>query len=326
MALLTASVLSRVAFLALAVCAGCSSSPSVPSTPASPATPDEPDAAVAPTEPGPDGESDADLHPDLIKARPYGSKTPSDYDGSVALPLVIALHGRGDTAESFVKGIGVSGLVDKNQVLLAYPNGEEILGASGWSVLPELGATIGAPDDVKYIRAVIADMASRYKVDRKRVVVVGLSMGAMMANVLACRASDKIAGILSISGSLLGDEPKKCAPKNPLSVILVNGTADDTVKYDGGNFPIGPTTIPYISAPALYAHWTDKNGCDAETKLEARDVDAKLAGAETTGVSRTCRAGSSLTFLTIANGKHIPSFSAASLSTLIEALVTKPRA
>jgi polyhydroxybutyrate depolymerase len=320
------ALLKSALALALTACAGCSSSSSVPSSaPSSPATPDGPDAAVAPEGPGAVDETDADLHPDLIKARPYASKTPSDYDGSVALPLVLALHGRGDTAAGFVKGSGMLGLVDETNVLVAYPDGEQILGASGWSVLPELGATIGAPDDVKYLRAVIADMASRYKVDRKRVVVVGLSMGAMMANVLACRASDKVAGILSISGSLLGDEPKKCAPKNPVSVILLNGTADETVKYDGGKFPLGPTTIPYVSAPELYQHWSDKNGCGAETKLAARDVDTQIAGAETTGVSRACRAGTSLTFLTMANGKHVPSISAAAFTTLLASIATKPR-
>ena len=45
------------------------------------------------------------------------------------------------------------------------------------------------------MRAVIADVASRYNVDRKRVFVQGLSNGAFMAHLLACQAADLIAAV-----------------------------------------------------------------------------------------------------------------------------------
>jgi polyhydroxybutyrate depolymerase len=263
---------------------------------------------------------DEDLNPDLIAERPYDSKAPSDYDGTKALPLILALHGRGDSGPAFVKALGLLDVLDEQQVLLAYPNGTMLLGASGWAAM----TGVGGPDDVAYLRAVIADMASRFNVDRKRVVVVGLSMGAFMANLLACRASDKIAGALSISGSLVVSEGAVCKPARALSITLLHGTADKTVPYNGGALPIGDGE--YYSAPDLYEFWGGKMDCEPESAVPARDLDTSVAGAETTGFTRSCKESTKLTLLTMKDAAHVPSIPRSAVVSLVASLTDKPRA
>src|SRR5690606_41449164 len=47
-------------------------------------------------------------------------------------------------------------------------------------------------DDVGFLRAVLADVKRRIRVDASRVYVVGMSNGAMMAYRIACQASGDI--------------------------------------------------------------------------------------------------------------------------------------
>jgi polyhydroxybutyrate depolymerase len=248
-------------------------------------------------------EADTDLNPALIEQRPYGSAVPSAYDGSSELPLILALHGRGSTGPQFVQGFGLLAGVDQQNVLLAYPTGQSILGASGWGAM---SGVPGAPDDVTYLRAVIADMASRYRVDRTRVVVIGLSFGAFMANYFACHASDKITGIVSLAGSLPIAEEGGCVLARPISVSLVHGTDDPYVLYAGGPLPLTGVEGKHPSAPDLFTFWGNANGNGKAAELPARDLDATIDGAESTGMRRSASSGNrSVTLWTVRGGGHV---------------------
>jgi polyhydroxybutyrate depolymerase len=312
------SALTLASFVALASSVACTTTTVTP-VPSGGESPTDKPADTSPAAPASEG-PDLDLAPDLVKARPYGSKAPAGDDGSTALPLVLALHGRGDTGPNFVRSMGLLDVVDSKKVLLAYPTGEAILGASGWA---GMRGVKNAPDDEKYLRAVIADMKQRFNVDGKRVVVVGLSLGGFMANFFACSAADKITGILSISGSLVSEETSRCNPARPLSITLVHGTDDGTIAYEGGTLPL--ISKAYPGASGLYDFWSNKMGCSASTALPAADFDSSISGAETAGKTQTgCQGGGKVSFFTIKGGAHVPQLSATVLGGLIDDLA-QPR-
>jgi polyhydroxybutyrate depolymerase len=266
---------------------------------------------------------DPDLDPALIERRPYESSAPRDYDGRDALPLIVALHGRGSTGPAFVERLGLLQGVDAHRVLLAYPTGETILGASGWAAMSGIP---GMPDDVAYLRAVIADMASRYRIDRERVVVIGLSMGGFMANYLACRASDRVTGIVSIAGSLVAAEEASCVPSRPVSVTLIHGTDDPYVQYQGGPLPMEGVEGSHPSAPDLFGFWGDANGYGETAALPARDLDAVIEGAESAGLRRSGRNGNrSVTLWSVAGGGHLMALSPETIWSVLDE-VSAPRA
>src|SRR5207302_8453613 len=142
-------------------------------------------------------------------------------------------------------------------------------------------------DDVAYIDAIIEDVAKKYNLDRQRIFVFRHSNGGFMAHRLACDLSPKIAAIGALAGDAWND-PTKCKPTQPVSVLQIHGTADQTILYNGGSI----AGVPYPSATASVATWAGKNGCSnmlADTMMPI-DIESALAGAETAVLRHACTA------------------------------------
>src|SRR5439155_20820686 len=97
-------------------------------------------------------------------------------------------------------------------------------------------------DDSSYLAGLIDEIASKYKVDPKRVYFMGHSNGGFMSYRMACDHADRVAAIVSLAGATFADD-SKCKPTAPVAVVEVHGNADPTVPYDGqGVVPSAPTS------------------------------------------------------------------------------------
>ena len=85
-------------------------------------------------------------------------------------------------------------------------------------------------DETAFVRALIDTLEHTYAIDRNRIYATGLSNGGMMAHLVGCTLADRFAAIAVISGELSMD----CHPSRPVSVLIVHGTADENLPYDGG--------------------------------------------------------------------------------------------
>lgn len=186
-----------------------------------------------------------------------------------ALPLVIVLHGGGGSAESAIAQTGFNAEADRQGFIAAYPQGSgrarpllNALGKPGFLTW-NAGACCGfavehGVDDVGFIRAMVADIAQRHRLDPKRIYATGLSNGGMMAYRLACEASDLVAAIGAVSAVIV---VAPCEPRFPVSILHVHGTADRNVPIEGG---IGPKSIeqhPYPPVARSIAFWAARDDC-----------------------------------------------------------------
>lgn len=89
-----------------------------------------------------------------------------------------------------------------------------------------------------YVRAVIADLATRIDLDQSRLISTGFSAGGMMTWTLACGMGDTFAGFVPYSGTFWRDAPRNC-PTPAAHLIHIHGDADGTVPLEGR--AIGPT-------------------------------------------------------------------------------------
>lgn len=249
---------------------------------------------------------------ELIRARPYQSIVPPQYNPATPMPLVVVLHGYG--ANGFVQAgyLGLSALARTRGFLLAYPNGTlDTTGRLFWNATDaccDFART--NVDDVAYITAVIDDMSARYRVDARRVFLVGHSNGGFMAHRMACDASNRIAAIVSFAGVGFKD-PARCQPTSPVAVAQLHGTADETVAFTGGAFQ----GVEFPGAVETQRGWAMRNGCGTTpTEAGRLDLVTNLAGDETK-VERYsgCQRGD-VELWTIENGTHIPSFSQTALT------------
>ena len=243
----------------------------------------------------------------ILAARPYTMYVPTGYAAGTATPLVVMFHGYGASGGEEELLFQLRATADTDTFLYAYGNGTiDMTGSRFWNATDGCCDYYDVPvDDVAYFDAIVADAKSTYNVDPKRIFVIGHSNGGFMSHRLACDRAGTVAAIVSLAGAVWND-PTKCSPTEPISVVEVHGNADMTIPYDGGSTPEG--TFP--SAPTTVATWAAKNGCtgaiaDTGTTL---DLDSTLPGNETTvsGYS-LCPSGIDVQLWTINGGAHIPS-------------------
>lgn len=264
----------------------------------------------------------------LLLARPYRKVVSNKYDGGTAVPLMLLLHGYGGSGliqDTYFNG---STLAQAQNFILAAPDGTlDSTNRRFWNATDaccdwfKLGV-----DDVKYLSAIIDQLTFQYRVDPKRIWVVGHSNGGFMAHRLACERADTFAAIVSLAGAQNFDSAK-CQPAGPVAALQVHGTADTTVLYDGGFLELAGTGGPYPSALVTAQTWATKNGCDA-TSIDggaALDLVSNIAGAETRrNVFAHCDGGTSELW-TIQGGPHVPTFNIAWGPQILQFLNAHPK-
>jgi polyhydroxybutyrate depolymerase len=237
--------------------------------------------------------------------RPAEVFVPSRYRESDPLPLVVLLHGYGVSGDLVEWVFRLKPVAEKRGFLYVHPDGtENPEGKRFWNATDACCAPPGqAPDDVLYLRETIGEIVSKFSVDPRRIFLVGHSNGAIMAQRLACDHSELVAAVVSVAGTSWND-PSQCKPGSPVSVLEVHGTADGTIRFDGGAF-FGK---PYPSARKVVERWAALDGCDqTEVAGETLDLDREVQGAETKVVRwQNCRSGSGVELWPIQGGSHIP--------------------
>ncbi len=188
--------------------------------------------------------------------------------GTPAQPLVIALHGgRGDSAK-MERLTGFSKLADRGRFIVAYPDAVEGNWNDGRAVAA-FRAHREEIDDVGFIAALIDALNREFSVDLDRVYVAGVSNGAMMAQRLACELTDRIAAVASVIGALPENLADGCAPTRPIAVMMVNGTSDGLVPWEGGEVRAARKTFGRVlSVPASLNFWIRRNACAPESRYD----------------------------------------------------------
>lgn len=162
-------------------------------------------------------------------------------------PLVIGLPGAGQTARDFASYTGYSALADRRHFVVAYPT------ASGVRPFWNVTDAAGQPDDVAYLRKVIAAAVTATCADPARVGVTGVSNGGGMSARMACDAPGLIAAAAPVAGGY-GALPA-CRPGRAVPVLEVHGTSDAVVPY-AGKGPAGSGAVG-----AFLAQWRRLDAC-----------------------------------------------------------------
>jgi len=150
---------------------------------------------------------------------------PKSYTGEKPFSLVLALHGNTRSAENFWT-YGFNEYADKYDFIVVYPNGYN----RTWEVNP--AAPTGG-NDTEFLKNLIEEMENQYSIDPQRIYATGHSLGAFMANRLACVLGDKITAIAPVEGLVI--KPQIESSKPSASFFHIHA-ADDNVVYKGG-FP-----------------------------------------------------------------------------------------
>ncbi|MCA9579918.1 MAG: alpha/beta fold hydrolase, partial [Myxococcales bacterium] len=161
---------------------------------------------------------------------------PPSYRSGTPAPLLVLLHGFGANGDVQSAYLGLEAAVDEAGVLYVHPDGtENRIGKRFWNATDACcaGPISNDVDDSAYLAAVIAKVRSQYDVDPRRIYVTGHSNGGFMSYRMACDHADLVAAVASIEGATFAD-PDDCSPSEPVAALQIHGTADKTIRYDGG--------------------------------------------------------------------------------------------
>lgn len=262
-------------------------------------------------------------------ARPTKLYVPNNYSSAKPAPLLILLHGYSASGVLEDLYLNLRTSADKYGMLYAHPDGNIDATSNRYWNATDACCDFGKTnvDDSKYLSDLVVEIEARYKVDPKRVYFIGHSNGGFMSYRMACDHADMIAGIMSLAGETWLD-PSKCKPSSPVAVLQVQGTADTSVIYDGGQ-TLEANNAAYPGAKASVATWASYNGCSAtpDTSAPPMDIDDSLPGAETTLTKYTngCKANGQVELWTINGGVHIPALTAAFDPAMLEWLLAHPK-
>lgn len=119
-------------------------------------------------------------------------------------PLVVVLHGCRQHASGFDRAAGWSALADECGFALLYPEqnaGNNLFRCFNWFEPQDVAAEGG---ELHSIRAMIAAMVRRHRIDERRIFITGLSAGGAMTAAAIARFPDLFAGGAIIAGIPFG--------------------------------------------------------------------------------------------------------------------------
>lgn len=168
-------------------------------------------------------------------------------------PLLFALHGKGGNGKSMRRQtwFEFDALADQYGFIIAYPDGRDAVWVSCFPGIQS--ESDRAMEDVAFVRAMISQFHADYGIDRSRVFGVGFSSGGFMAYRFALEMPDEIAAVAAVSASLQADATKVCHPSGkPIPILIMNGTSDPLVPYEGGRTAPSNTLVLSARATAEY--------------------------------------------------------------------------
>ncbi|MCB1307642.1 MAG: hypothetical protein KDK30_05670 [Leptospiraceae bacterium] len=188
--------------------------------------------------------------------------------------LLFVIHGGSGTPVSMVRltHSRFNELSDEHGFYVVYPAGVDKQWNDGREI-PSSTAHSEKIDDVGLFREMIKWMHNQYAIDPERVFATGISNGGFMSQRLACEASE-IKGVVSVTAQLSEFLSEHCNPPRPISVALMNGTADPLVPYDGGEIEVFFSKRgKIISTRATIDYWARFNRCGPARTEQLPDTD-----------------------------------------------------
>jgi polyhydroxybutyrate depolymerase len=146
----------------------------------------------------------------------------------------------------------------------------------------------------------------RQNIDNKRIYIAGISNGAMLSNRLACELTGKVTAIAPVAGNMPYDLAPHCSPSKPISVLMISGTKDPMMPWEGGEVSFGRLKFgKVLSVMETIKFWVAHNRCTPTPVVTWEpDKDPQDGTRVRTETYRGCKDGKEVTLYAIENGGH----------------------
>jgi polyhydroxybutyrate depolymerase len=223
--------------------------------------------------------------------RTYLYYIPSSYDGSEAVPLLFSFHGMGSSGEEQIDLSKFDELAEQEGFIAVFPDSTNLprdeespcypslialesanpLFASidliQWNIGTNLSLQYCAGvDDVGFTSDMVDWFDDNYNIDESRIYATGMSNGAQFSHYVALMLPYTFAGIAPVCSPLTTNTTWEGV--TPTTVIMMMGTSDPIVPYDGE-----PLASIYSTDDTI-AFWLDVDGITSEPVTTVWSDDA----------------------------------------------------
>lgn len=185
--------------------------------------------------------------------RSYLVHLPANYDSLKHYPLILVLHGIFSSAEAIAGFSDFNRASDEKEFIVCYPQGYKDSWSIGINVGPAPKAGI---DDLTFFDLLLDTLVDDYPIDTSKVFLSGISNGGFMASNLVSRSSSRFSGIALVCANMFAPIEDFSSDAKPMKVLLIGGTDDPLLKYNGDKFR---RKYEFLGFPKTIAYWEDRN-------------------------------------------------------------------
>jgi polyhydroxybutyrate depolymerase len=221
-------------------------------------------------------------------------------------PLVIVLHGNTQTGADMITRTAWPMVARREGFGAVFPDGLN----HSWADLRPVNLRAGrvpprGTDDVAFITKLVEKLVADGSADPKRIYVTGISNGGAMTMTLVCKRADLFAAAASVAINLTDQSAGLCHPARAVPMLMMNGTADPLVPYNGGRGTSRFAVDRFWSVGKTLGFWRKSNGCEAKdagvTDLEDTDRSDRST---VTRIDSKCPPGRDVVLYRVNDGGH----------------------
>lgn len=220
--------------------------------------------------------------------------------------LVFVLHGSGGNGiQMRARANSLEGIALTENILLVYPDGYK----KYWNECRKTANSAANLENINenaFFEAMIGYFKERYQINEKQVFAVGTSGGGHMAYKLALTMPERFRAITALIANLPDTNNIDCEEKRrAIPVMIVNGTADKTNPYEGGEVITNNISLGLVrSTDRTFAYWSSMAGYKGKPQMQnLPDIDPKDGNTIEKYTFKTKRKPE-VTLLKVINGKH----------------------
>ena len=235
------------------------------------------------------------------KTRTFMRYTPSRVLGQKA-PVVFALHGAKGTADKLQGYLGLNAVADREGFVVVYPQGEQNRWNDGRKPEQTKAPEVSDANDFEFLNALADALVVQGVADPNRIFMMGLSNGGFMTFNVACNNASRFAAYASVIASMPVEAIAKCKPSRAVPLMMINGTADEFIRFDGatGKYGINGNAPPMDVAK----HFAGLGGCKSVSATALPDADPKDGTRVTLSSWSGCAPGREVEFYAVEGGGH----------------------
>ena len=182
---------------------------------------------------------------------------------------IIILHGGASSGLRVRRNLGLEDAIRSEGVVIVYPDAVN----GTWDQ-----SDAGSRRDTQMLRDLIRKLSEERITDRRRVYLLGVSTGGMLALRFACDNANTLAAVGAVIAALPEGAAATCKPAKPLSTVLLAGTVDALVPFGGGMANLRDFKDKVASVDATLAPFKASAGCGeriSETQFADKDTKDK---------------------------------------------------